>query len=59
MLNTFYLTLGTILLMSYTVVAFNGWEFGESHRVQAGADYRTNHSYRTGYAWYWGFRGGK
>lgn len=59
MLNKFYLTLGTALLIGYTVVSFMGWEFTDTHRVQAGADYRTNHSYRTGHSWFWGYHGGK
>lgn len=59
MLNNIYLGLGTILLLSYTVVAFNGWEFGDAQRLQAGADYRSNTSYRHSYFAYWGFRGGK
>jgi hypothetical protein len=59
MLSNFYLALGTTLLLGYTVVSFNGWELGGATTLQAGADYRTNPSYRTGHSWYWGYRGGK
>jgi hypothetical protein len=59
MLNNFYLALGSALLLGYTVVAFNGYEYGDAQRLQAGADYRSNSSYRHGYTTFWGFRGGK
>ena len=58
MLNKFYLTLGSVLLVGYSVMAFSGWELGDPARHTIPADQRGN--YRSSIFWYSsGYRGGK
>jgi hypothetical protein len=60
MLNKLYLTLGSILLLGYTVMAWNGWEFGDEARHVIPAEERHKPGgYRSAVFWHWGFRGGK
>jgi hypothetical protein len=59
-LNKLYLTLGSLILVGYSVVAFNGWEFGDEPRGVVPADQLHSGSYRSSGFWHsGGFRGGK
>lgn len=60
MLNTLYAALGGSLLLGYSLVAFNGWEFGdeERHQMPASARHQAG-GYHSNYFWHSGYRGGK
>lgn len=60
MLNKLYLTLGSLLLVGYSVMAFNGWEFGDARReVIPREQLHAASGYRSSHFWYSGYRGGK
>jgi hypothetical protein len=61
MLNKFYTAVGSILLLSYSVLSFNGWELFDPARGRLSEAERTSKSYRTTRSWFFysGFRGGK
>jgi hypothetical protein len=59
-LNKLYLTLGSLLLVGYTWVAFTGREFGDESRQVIPAEQRNQPGgYRTSHFWIMGYRGGK
>jgi hypothetical protein len=65
-LNKFYLTLGSVLLLGYSVMAFTGWELGDMERHSVPEEYRNSQGYRSwhGYRgphiiYAGGYRGGK
>ena len=61
MLNKFYLTCGSLLLVAYGIMAFNGWEFGDPARhVVPASEMHGSGGHGGGTFWHSsGFRGGK
>jgi hypothetical protein len=60
-LNKVYLTLGSLLLVGYSVVAWQGWEFGDDprHVTTDPRNPRAGYHHTRSSWWFWGYRGGK